>query len=229
MDPNRKLWNQQQKALRHALEHPDDNKKAINLFLSQHAMVHSAKMSKSGLHSFEDEILHSLSEDAIRCIPRDGNHSIAWIIWHLARIEDVTMNLLIADTSQILNGEDWPRQLRIKIRHVGCGMSDQDVADLSAQINVEALIEYRVAVGKTTREIVRKLGNDDFYGKSEPSRIQRIWSEGAMLPEGQSIVDYWAGRTVAGLLLMPPTRHCFLHLNEARRIRQKIDSTVHRL
>jgi hypothetical protein len=35
-------------------------------------------------------------------------------------------------------------------------------------------------------------------------------------------VDYWSRRTVAGLLLMPPTRHCFLHLNEALRIKHAL-------
>jgi hypothetical protein len=32
----------------------------------------------------------------------------------------------------------------------------------------------------------------------------------------------WSKRTVAGLLPMPPTRHNFLHLNEALRIKQKL-------
>jgi hypothetical protein len=34
--------------------------------------------------------------------------------------------------------------------------------------------------------------------------------------------DYWSKKTIAGLLLMPPTRHNFVHLNEAARIRQKL-------
>jgi hypothetical protein len=36
------------------------------------------------------------------------------------------------------------------------------------------------------------------------------------------IVDYWGSRTIAGLLLMPPTRHNFTHLNEARMLKQKL-------
>lgn len=41
-------------------------------------------------------------------------------------------------------------------------------------------------------------------------------------PEADEIIAYWGGRTLAGLLLMPPTRHNFLHLSEALRIRQKL-------
>jgi len=35
------------------------------------------------------------------------------------------------------------------------------------------------------------------------------------------VIDYWSGLTLAGLLLMPPTRHNFIHLNEALRLKQK--------
>jgi hypothetical protein len=36
----------------------------------------------------------------------------------------------------------------------------------------------------------------------------------------QKAIDLWSRRTIAGLLLMPPTRHNFLHLNDALRIKQ---------
>ena len=54
-NPNREFWNEQQQALRQALLHADDPSAAVELFLSQHAMVHSAQMSRSGLWSFADE------------------------------------------------------------------------------------------------------------------------------------------------------------------------------
>jgi len=44
----------------------------------------------------------------------------------------------------------------------------------------------------------------------------------AMLPDAEGIVNYWSKRTIGGLLLMPPTRHCFLCLNEARRIKERL-------
>ena len=98
MDPNRKLWNQQQQALLRALSRPDDHQKAIELFLSQHAMLHSAKMA----------------------------------------------------------------------------------------------------------------------------RLQQVMAEGAIVEAASGIADYWGKRTIAGLLLMPPTRHNFVHLNEALRIKYKL-------
>jgi hypothetical protein len=37
-----------------------------------------------------------MTEAQICCIPPKGGHSIAWTLFHLARIEDITMNMLIA-------------------------------------------------------------------------------------------------------------------------------------
>ncbi len=54
MDPNRKLWNANHQRLNRLLA-KGDREAAIPLFLDQHAMVHSARVTKSGLWSFEDE------------------------------------------------------------------------------------------------------------------------------------------------------------------------------
>src|SRR5512144_1320742 len=105
MDPNHRLWNQGQQKLQRALA-ANDHPEAIELFLLQHAMVHSTRVSKLKLWSFEDEILNGLPEEQFRCIPT-GEHSIAWILFHLARIEDITMNILVAGTPQLFVREDW--------------------------------------------------------------------------------------------------------------------------
>jgi len=221
MDPKRKSWNDRQKKLRQALDKASDSQLVSKLFLMQHAAVHSKRLSKSSEHSFENEILGNLSRKGWRFIPRGGNHSIAWIIWHLARVEDVTMNLLVAGKSQILHRGGWPDRLQISAIHTGNGMTDQNVVRLSDAINIKALVEYRIAVGRETRKIIRKLTISDYRQEVDPERIQRIWEEGTILSHAKGIVDYWAKRTIAGLLLMPPTRHCFLHLNEARRIKSQ--------
>lgn len=221
MDSNRKEWNHRHKKLRQALEKGKDRKTALDLFLTQHAAVHSSELSKLSVHSFEDEILNDLPTDSWRYIPTNGNHSIAWIIWHLARVEDVTMNLLVADGEQILHKNGWCDKLQVENLHTGNGMTDKEVLLFTNRINIQALRRYRLDVGRNTRKIIRKSKLEEFRRRVQPARVRRIWDEQAMLPRAKGIVDYWAGRTLAGLLLMPPTRHCFLHLNEARRIRQK--------
>ena len=226
MDSNRKAWNDRHKQLHYALEKTGDKKEVSKLFLIQHAAVHSTKLTKQRVFSFNDEILEDLSLEKWRSIPQKGNHSIAWIIWHLARIEDVTINLLVAGQDQILHDGGWQDRLQIKEIHTGNGMTDDEVAKLSHEINIKELVKYRLAVGRKTREIITGLNATDYKLKVDPQRIQRIWDERAVQSNAKVIVDYWAGRTIAGLLLMPPTRHCFLHLNEARRIKSKLVTKI---
>ena len=218
MDPNRKHWNEGHQKLNLALTSGDRD--AIELFLRQHAMVHSAKISKTGLWSFEDEILNGLTDGQIREMV--GEHSIAWILFHLARIEDTVMNILAAGTDQLFMRDGWGKKLNVEIVHSANKMTDASVAKLSAMINVKALKAYRLAVGKRTRQIVQKLKAEDFKTKVDPVRIQEVMKQGAVVPEAMEIIDYWSKKTIAGLLLMPPTRHCILHLNEAERIKKKL-------
>jgi len=48
-----------------------------------------------------------------------------------------------------------------------------------------------------------------------------VRDEGAVVEAASAVLDYWSKRTIAGRLLMPPTRHCFLHLNEAQRLKHR--------
>ena len=221
MDPNRKLWNDGHQKLNRALA-AGEREKAIELFLKQHAMVHSGKMAKSGLWSFEDEILSELTNDQIRIIPAGGEHSIAWILLHIARIEDITMNMLVAGTAQLFIRDGWAKKMNVDIVHSANKMDDESVARLSANIDISALKAYRIAVGRRTREIVKKIRADSFKQKVDPTRMQKVMNEGAVAKEAVEIINYWSTRTIAGLLLMPPTRHCILHLNEALRIKQRL-------
>jgi hypothetical protein len=222
MDHNRQHWNQGHQKLHRALASNDHLEKAFELFLDQHAMVHSAEMAKTRLWSFEDEVVDGMDEDQIRCIPPKSEHSIAWILFHIARIEDITMHLLVAGTLQLFIQDNWANKLNVNIIHSANSMNDQGIATLSAQLDIAALRAYRQAVGRGTREIVQKLKPEELKQKANPLRLQKVMDEGALLPEAIGILNYWSKRTIAGLLLMPPTRHNFLHLNEALRIKQRM-------
>jgi hypothetical protein len=218
MNADRKAWNERHKRLRQALL-AGDQKTVLDSFLVQHAMVHSANMSRLDIFSFEDEILNRLSEEQFRKIAPKSNHSIAWILWHITRVEDVVMNLLVAGTSQVLLDDDWYERIGAGVIHTGNGLSARAVRDLSEKVDPRYLSMYRLAVGRETRKVVNRLKSADYKRKVDPTRVRRIGDEKAVLPQAKSIVDYWASRTKGELLLMPPLRHSFLHLNEARRLR----------
>ncbi len=219
MDPNRQAWNQQQHLLQTALAHPEKHPEWISLFLSQHAQLHSGRIADGKLWSFQDEVLDNLDENALRRIPHEGEHSLAWILWHLARIEDLTMNVLVAGKCQLFENESWREKLHAPISDTGNAIDVHMVTLFSQAVDLDQLIAYREAVGRQTRQIISQLLPDILGEKVEPERIQAVRASGAVADAADGIIDYWSHRTIAGLLLMPPTRHCFLHWNEASRIK----------
>jgi hypothetical protein len=208
--------------LRAALTGGRDAQKAIELFLNQQAMVHSAKTTLAVSPSLEDEIWEGLSEAEARRIPAKGEHSIAWIFWHITRIEDTTMNLLVAGTPQVFSLEPWKERLKVAVEDSGNSMSVEEISRLSESIDLAELRAYRTSVGRRTRIIVQGLNAQDFKRKVDPVHLQKVMDEGALVEGSRPVLEYWGGRTIAGLLLMPPTRHSFIHLNEAAHIKQKL-------
>jgi hypothetical protein len=219
MDIHRSAWNKQQQILKSALAHPEEHPEWLRLFLSQHAQVHAGEMSGAGDWSFEDEVLEGLDEYSIRKIPEGAEHSIAWILFHLARIEDVTMNMLVAGSEQLIKRQGWLVKMSAPIDDTANAMNMEKVALLSGAIEVPALRAYRLAVGQCTRQIVSQLTPGELNIKVNPARLEKVKSEGAVVTEAPEVLEYWGKKTIAGLLLMPATRHCILHLNEALRIR----------
>ena len=223
MESYRKIWMKQQPDLRTLLSSASaaNFDKSIVLFLSQHAMLHSAKMGPTEPWSFADELLEDMNDGQIRRIPQNCEHSVAWLIWHSARCEDITMNMLIAGSAQTLFQGKWYEQMKVTAKDTGNAMTPEEVAELSTQIDLPALWDYRNSVGQRTREIVKSFQPGDLKTKVDPDRIQLVKDKGAVLEAASGIANYWSKRTFAGLLLMPATRHNFIHLNEAVRLKKR--------
>lgn len=211
----RKEWSTRHKELRTLLTENTDHEKAIQLFITQHAVLHTAHVTPDIDWSYADFILDDLTDDQFRRAPKNQEHSIVWCIWHLARIEDLTMNILLAGRPQLLHTEGWYQKMKASAQDTGNEMSHADMLKLSEEMDVQALRAYRAAVGSRTQEIVRTLQPEILNLKTDPARIQQLLDEQAVVPAAQGVLDYWGSRTMAGLLLMPPSRHNLVHLNEA--------------
>jgi len=185
------------------------------LFFTQHAVLHSRNMSGITGWSYPDEIFTSLDKEQFRIIPEKKDHSLIWILWHISRIEDVTMNVLVAGDSQLYLQGHWKKKLASPIDHVGNLINPEDLVNLTLNVDLRNLFAYRDAVGRQTRHIVRGLDLEVLGHKVQPDRLDRLVNEGAVLPDAEGLLDYWGNRKIFEMLLMPPTRHLMTHLNEA--------------
>jgi len=223
-EAQRRAWNQQHQILRRLLKERDFSS-ALPVFLDHHAQVHTARLQHGLPWSFQDEALNGLSEVQLRLIPRGRPHSVAWLIWHITRVEDVTLNVLLADSAQVLESGGWQGKLTTHFIDTGNEMSEEEIARLSAEINLKALLAYRLAVGKRTRSIVRHLRPAALWQRPAPDRVQRIAAVGAVRADDSPLLTYWGQNLSANLLLMPATRHGFLHLNEVQRLWPRLQGT----
>jgi hypothetical protein len=220
IDARRKVLNRNQSALRGILTGGEPHAARVDAFLLQHAGLHAAEVGDGLVWSLADAVLDGLPDELVRRLPRPGAHSVAWLVWHMARCEDITMNQLVAGTEEVLHTGGWLAKTRSPVRDTANTMDDEAVAAFSQAVDWPAVRAYRAAVGRQTRAVVGGLAPGALEEKVDPSRLPQLFESGAVLPESAGLVKYWSQRTTAGLLLMPATRHNLTHLNEALGIRK---------
>jgi hypothetical protein len=93
-------WNEKHAQLRLLIRSSADPTAAMALFLKLHAAVHPKRAEERGEWSLAEEAVQGLEDKDLRRVPPGEEHSLTWIMWHLARIEDVTMNVLVAGGAQ---------------------------------------------------------------------------------------------------------------------------------
>jgi hypothetical protein len=174
--------------------------------------------------SYAENVLSDLHEDQYRIIPPGGDHSLIWILWHISRIEDITMNLLVTEEDQVYTSGNWIEILKSPIHYTGNLITQADLRALSNEVDPFDLMDYRDAVGIRTRQIINQIESERLKEKVSPSGLERILDEGAVLPESEELLAYWGRKKIYQLLLMPPTRHLIVHLNEALDLRKRIDT-----
>ncbi|HBF0841676.1 DinB family protein [Clostridioides difficile] len=187
---------------------------AKELFLKIHAKLHLSKISNTEKNEV-DKLINDLNRDEYAIMPTNKDETIAWVLWHITRIEDLTVNMLVAQKEQIFN-EQWKDRLSVFITDTGNALSDDEIMNLSKSINIDELLCYRNEVAKNTIEVVKDLKAEDMKRKVSPIDLERILVTGGVIKHEDSIwlLDFWGNKDIAGILLMPPTRHVILHLND---------------
>jgi hydroxypyruvate isomerase len=218
-----KPWNKDIKQLREIIMKQDKIEESKYLSLSLHSMVHSSDMSGLLIKTFEDELWEGLDEHTFRTSTNEKGRTIAYGIWHSARIEDITMNLLVSEDEQVFNLGNWKEKINSNIVDTGNAMTGEEILEFSKNINMQELKNYRIAVGRKSREIIKDLTNKDMKRKFEPYRLQRVIDEGAVFDVEASnwLIDFWGRKNVSGIILMPVTRHHVVHINESLSAKKK--------
>jgi hypothetical protein len=190
---------------------------ARDLFLDQHAAVHSAAVGGNKMSAAE-RTLGGLSDEQLRVRPREDLNSLAWITFHIARAEDVFLNPILAGRPQVFD-DAWAKKLGVTRKDFGIGMTSAEVSELTRQVDLGALREYRDAVGQRTRDIVGGWAAKDWEGSTTPEAVQQAAAQGAFGARAETLVKVFSGRPRAALLSGIALFHAAGHLGEANTIR----------
>jgi len=190
---------------------------ARDLFLDQHAVVHSAAVGGNKM-SLAERTFTGVSDEQMRVRPREDLNSLAWLMFHIARAEDIWINMLIAGRGQLFD-DGWPKRLGITRRDFGIGMTSAEVTDLTRSVDVGALREYRDAVGRRTREIVTGFKPADWEGAIDAAAVQRAAADGAFGARTEALAKGLSGRPRMTVLSAIALLHSAGHMGEGATVR----------
>lgn len=188
-----------------------------DLFLDQHAAMHSAAVGGNKMSAAE-RAFAGLTDEQMRVRPREDLNSLAWLMWHIARAEDIMVNRVLAGRAQLFD-DAWMKRLRIARRDFGIGMTSPEVTELTRQIELGALREYRDAVGRRTREVVGGFKPQDWDGQVTAEAVERAADEGAFGTRREMVVKGFPGRPRAAMLSGIALFHSAGHMGEAATVR----------
>ncbi len=160
-------------------------------------------------------VWETVPADLMRQRPHPRVNSIAWILWHLTRVEDAGLNRFVVDRSQILDEGAWMQRMDVPWRHHGTGMSFDEVDDLDQRVDLQALHDYSRAVQARTREIIQRIDQVDLDATLPRERVRMIViDEGLAHPRVVDLVETYTGWSKGRSLMNFGLTHPYQHVGE---------------
>jgi uncharacterized damage-inducible protein DinB len=105
--------------------------------------------------------VRDLPPEQLRRAPADGANTIAWLIWHLARVQDGHLSELL-DEEQVYQRGDWAQKFGLKTdpSDTGYGHSASEVAAVRPE-SWHTLEDYYAAVHERTMAYLGGLAEAD--------------------------------------------------------------------
>ena len=101
--------------------------------------------------------------------PGPGANTIAWLIWHLARVQDAQIAELVEEP-QVWESGDWSSRFGLEPdpSNHGYGHTEQEMLGVRSE-SVDALLAYLDAVDAKTQSALRELSPDDLDRIVDPN------------------------------------------------------------
>lgn len=126
--------------------------------------MNSAELLSDAISRVDEDcesIVKSLTAEQLATRPNGTGNSIAWLLWHSARIIDHQISEL-ADVEQAWTAEDWVGRFSLDLpsESTGYGHSSDEVAAVRAQGDL--LCSYLASVVRQTKKFLATLSEDAY-------------------------------------------------------------------
>ncbi|GMQ60894.1 phage head-tail adapter protein [Vallitalea maricola] len=169
-------------------------------------------------------IFDNVNEEEYSLMPLAKDKTIAYFLYHLTRIEDIPSNTLILDQEQIFYKNDYQNRIQSPISTTGNEIPREQLVEFSKQLNIDELKNYITDVFQNTNKLIENMTLKESRTKVSEERKEKLIVLNSVSTDEKAfwLVDYWCKKNYRGLLLMPFSRHQFLHLNGCLRIYRKL-------
>lgn len=176
-----------------------------------------------GLHRgvrfmFEQSIKSVFTPEQMKERIDERGNSIVWLMWHLARTEDLIVQTIFQGQPQLFESEAWGEKLGIDETLNGTGFGDEEVAEFTKAIDFSAADEYWQATAKASYRWLKSITEaqlDDI-----PDIDSRLAGAPPVLrgEANEGLWAFWRGRTTAFLFTGPIISHGYMHVGEMQAI-----------
>jgi hypothetical protein len=135
--------------------------------------------------------------------PGPGRNTIAWLVWHLARVQDSHIAELGPD-DQLWASGDWAERLGLPADpgNTGYGHTPEEVASIQPP-DGDVLLDYLTVVADRT---------DDFLTTLSPARLDEV------------VDDRWDPPVTLGVRLVSVADDCLQHAGQAAYVRGLLEA-----
>lgn len=106
--------------------------------------VQYMKQSLAFVHGAFRQAAEGLTPEQLHFVPEGESHSIAWVMWHAARVEDLIVQQIIRGQPQEWDAGGWAARTGLPAQGHGTGQSTEE----AKAVRIADLDEFRRYAGK---------------------------------------------------------------------------------
>jgi len=170
----------------------------------------------------EELVLAEIPDEQLRYAPGEDHHSLAWLLWHTTRWEDVAMTIVEHDAPQVLHQKGWSTRLGVARCDIGVLMTAEECSVFNETVDLAAVYAYRSDVEQRTQLVVEELRNENLVALVQETRFRQVLEAGVIGPPDTSWLERYLMNRSRAWWLSSIIWHQAAHLlGEAPRLRHR--------